>query len=132
MNLFGMLVVLFCYLHDVLYIDNIINDAFGETLYVALILFLLSQTMVQINEMKRFFDRNAATELAFLQAQIKPHFLYNAINTFLSLSRYDIDKARELMISFSEYLRGSFDFKDLSELVPLKKRDPAYAVLCRH
>ena len=120
-NLFSMLVVLFCYAHDVLYIDNIINDSFGETLYVALFLFLLAETMVQINEMKRFFDRNAATELAFLQAQIKPHFLYNAINTFVSLSRYDIEKARELMLSFSEYLRGSFDFKDLSELVSLRE-----------
>ncbi len=75
------------------------------------------KTLIQL---KQSVDRTMTSELAFLQAQIKPHFLYNALNTFVSISLYDIDKARNLIIEFGNYLRRSFDFKDLSQFVPLK------------
>lgn len=75
------------------------------------------KTLIQL---KQSVDKAKASELAFLQAQIKPHFLYNALNTFVSISLYDIDKARNLIIEFGNYLRRSFDFKDLSQLAPLK------------
>ncbi len=74
-------------------------------------------TLIQL---KQSVDKALASELAFLQAQIKPHFLYNALNTFVSISLYDIDKARNLITEFGNYLRRSFDFKDLSQLAPLK------------
>ncbi|ATW25034.1 ATP-binding protein [Candidatus Formimonas warabiya] len=70
--------------------------------------------------LKQSVDQARASELAFLQAQIKPHFLYNALNTFVSISLYDMDKARNLITEFGNYLRRSFDFKDLSQLAPLK------------
>lgn len=70
--------------------------------------------------LKQSADKSIASELAFLQAQIKPHFLYNAINTFVSISRYDVEQARRLLVNFSNYLRRSFDFKDSSQVVPLK------------
>ena len=75
------------------------------------------KTLIQL---KQSADRARASELAFLQAQIKPHFLYNALNTFVSISQYDIDKARNLIIDFGNYLRRTFDFKDLSQLAPLQ------------
>jgi len=75
------------------------------------------KTLIQL---KQSVDKVRASELAFLQAQIKPHFLYNALNTFVSISLYDMDKARNLITEFGNYLRRSFDFKDLSQLAPLK------------
>ena len=75
------------------------------------------KTLIQLKES---VDKARAAEMAFLQAQIKPHFLYNALNTFVSISRYDMDKARNLIIEFGNYLRRSFDFRELSQLVPLK------------
>ncbi|MEN6326215.1 MAG: ATP-binding protein [Syntrophomonas sp.] len=74
-------------------------------------------TLIQL---KRSVDKSIASELAFLQAQIKPHFLHNTINTVVSISRYDTEQARRLLINFSNYLRRSFDFKGLSQFVPLK------------
>ena len=71
-------------------------------------------------QMKISVEKMLASELAFLQAQIKPHFLYNAINTFITIARYDVEKAVSLMISFSQYLRKSFDFKDISQTTVLK------------
>ncbi|MFZ5600759.1 MAG: ATP-binding protein [Bacillota bacterium] len=70
--------------------------------------------------LKQSVDKAIASELRFLQAQIKPHFLYNTINTFVSISRYDVEQARRLLVDFSNYLRRSFDFKGLSQIVPLR------------
>jgi len=76
--------------------------------------------IIQARRMKFYYDNKIAAELAFLQAQIKPHFLFNSLNTFISISYYDIEKARELLTDFSCYLRRSIDFKNLSQFVPLK------------
>lgn len=44
-------------------------------------------------------------EIKTLQAQIHPHFLFNALNTILSLTRIDAEKARKLLRSLSDYIR---------------------------
>ncbi|MEK3780068.1 LytS/YhcK type 5TM receptor domain-containing protein [Paenibacillus sp. FSL R5-0810] len=44
-------------------------------------------------------------EIKTLQAQIHPHFLFNALNTILSLTRIDAVKARKLLRSLSDYIR---------------------------
>ncbi|WP_025718133.1 hybrid sensor histidine kinase/response regulator [Paenibacillus sp. 1-18] len=61
------------------------------------------------------------SEMAFLQAQIKPHFLYNALNVIVSTVAADPDKAAELLMELSQYLRGSFDFQNRESTVPLIK-----------
>lgn len=72
-------------------------------------------------EMRRSAEDAVRSELAFLQAQIKPHFLYNALNTILSLSLEEPQTAHDLLLNLSRYLRGSFDFKNKERLVPLRK-----------
>ncbi|MCD9025291.1 hybrid sensor histidine kinase/response regulator [Cohnella silvisoli] len=72
-------------------------------------------------EMKRSVEEAVRSELAFLQAQIKPHFLYNALNTIISLSLEEPQTAHDLLLYLSRYLRGSFDFKNKEKLVPLRK-----------
>lgn len=72
-------------------------------------------------EMKRSAEDAVRSELAFLQAQIKPHFLYNALNTIITLSLEDPQKTHDLLLNLSRYLRGSFDFKNKQRLVPLRK-----------
>ena len=120
LNVIGMTILLITDVHDILYRTNIINSYFGEIFYGGLFLFMLLQMVIQANRVKLSHDHKTAAELAFLQAQIKPHFLYNALNTFISISHYDMEKARNLLTDFSHYLRRSFDFKDLSQFVPLK------------
>lgn len=119
-NIASMGILLISYVHDDLYWTNIIQSSFDDTIYIGLFLSVLLQIIIQARRIREYFNHKTAAELAFLQAQIKPHFLYNAINTFVSISRYDIDRARSLLINFSSYLRRSFDFKDLSQFVPLK------------
>ncbi|MDF2722133.1 MAG: signal transduction histidine kinase, LytS, partial [Paenibacillus sp.] len=72
-------------------------------------------------EMSRSAEDAMRSELAFLQAQIKPHFLYNALNTIIALSLDEPQTAHDLLLNLSRYLRGSFDFKNKERLVPLHK-----------
>ena len=68
-------------------------------------------------ELKRAVDKAVTSELHFLQAQIKPHFLYNVMNSVIALSRTDPEKAREMLLELSNYLRKSFDFKNTENYV---------------
>ncbi|MBD2868155.1 hybrid sensor histidine kinase/response regulator [Paenibacillus arenilitoris] len=61
------------------------------------------------------------SELAFLQAQIKPHFLYNALNTIIAVCPADPYKAMDLLMELSQFLRSSFDFRSRERLTTVKK-----------
>lgn len=72
-------------------------------------------------ELRTSVQDTIRAEMAFLQAQIKPHFLYNALNVIIATCAVDPDKATDLLIELSHYLRGSFDFQNRDQLVPLYK-----------
>lgn len=58
-------------------------------------------------------------EAAYLQAQISPHFLFNALNSILALSEIDIGRMQKLAEAFTDFLRISFDFLNTQQLVDL-------------
>lgn len=60
-------------------------------------------------------------ESAWLQAQIKPHFLFNTLNSIIALSQFDTERMVEVLNSFSDVLRAKFNFENLDTLVPLDK-----------
>lgn len=71
--------------------------------------------------MKESSENAVKMEVAFLQAQIKPHFIFNVLNSILSLSYIDLDKARVMITDFANFMRGSFSFENTHSLVPLEK-----------
>jgi signal transduction histidine kinase len=71
--------------------------------------------------MKRSIRERLEIEMALIQAQIKPHFLYNTLNTIASLSEIDPDRTRELLADFGSYLQHSFDLRNLDSKVPFEK-----------
>lgn len=75
-------------------------------------------TMVRL---KKTVNSLITAELNFLQAQIKPHFLYNALSVITSLSTREPKRAKELLIHLSDYLRGSFNFENHSGMVALSE-----------
>jgi len=44
-------------------------------------------------------------ELKLVQAQINPHFLFNALNTIIAITRKDGDRARDLLLHLSNFFR---------------------------
>lgn len=47
----------------------------------------------------------AQARLEALQAQIRPHFLFNALNTVIAVSRNDPERARALLMELATFLR---------------------------
>ncbi|MDQ6418452.1 histidine kinase [Paenibacillus sp. LHD-117] len=94
------------------------------SLAVSAVLFftLLNETIQDILRKNRQLQSEAKeAEIAFLRSQIKPHFLYNALNSIASLCIDEPRKAEQLTLDLSHYLRGSFDFKHLESLTTLGK-----------
>lgn len=56
-------------------------------------------------ELQRQSEISARVELKALQSQVDPHFLFNTLGTIVSLVRTDPEKARSLIIDFSDYYR---------------------------
>jgi two-component system sensor histidine kinase LytS len=68
-------------------------------------------------------------EIKALQAQINPHFLFNSLNTIVSLIRTQPDLARRLLIQLGHFFRQNLN-ASLHELVALKQElDHAWAYL---
>ncbi len=58
-------------------------------------------------------------ELKLAQAQVNPHFLFNALNTIIAITRKDADRARDLLMHLSNFFRKNLkrtgDFATLEE-----------------
>lgn len=59
-------------------------------------------------------------EIKSLQAQVNPHFFFNAINTISALIRMDSEKARELLLRLSHFFRSNLQGAR-TNLIPLEK-----------
>ncbi len=121
LNLISIIALFIGSLYDLVYLTNRMESRVEVLFYCSALAALALQMITQAQRIKTYFDNKAAAELRLLQAQIKPHFLYNTINTIISVSRTDAEKARSLLIDFSQYLRSSFDFKASDQLVALSK-----------
>jgi LytS/YehU family sensor histidine kinase len=51
-------------------------------------------------------------ELNLLRSQIRPHFLFNSLNSVSSLTMTDPGKAQEMVIKLSSFMRYSLDTRD--------------------
>ncbi|WP_144027356.1 hybrid sensor histidine kinase/response regulator [Paenibacillus selenitireducens] len=69
--------------------------------------------------MKTSIREAIQNEQAFYQAQIKPHFLYNALNSVISFCYTDGEKAAHLLFMLSQYLRHILDMDRSTPFVPL-------------
>lgn len=71
-------------------------------------------------ELRINVHRALRTEIKFLQSQIKPHFIHNALNTIISISRKDHERAILLLVEFSNYLRGCFEHENLEDSISVE------------
>ncbi len=72
-------------------------------------------------DLQASLDKIMNTETAYMSAQMKPHFLYNALSTIAECCETDSREAGRLIVSLSKYLRQTLDYDNLSGIVPLKK-----------
>ncbi len=79
----------------------------------------LISTQLEISKVGKLRELAAKAEVKALQAQINPHFLFNALNTIIALLRVNPDNARELIVSLSSYLR--YNIEETSTFVDISK-----------
>lgn len=91
-----------------LYYDKV-NGVSYTNENLAIGLSTLISTQIEIRKVSKFKELATKAELKALQAQINPHFLFNALNTIVSFLRFDPNRARDLIVNLSNYLRYNID-----------------------
>ncbi len=76
---------------------------------LALGLSQIISTQLEISKLGEVKLMANKAEIKALQAQINPHFLFNALNTIISFIRLNPNRARELIINLSTYLRYNLE-----------------------
>ena len=59
-------------------------------------------------------------ELKMLRSQIRPHFLFNSLNSISSLTMSNPEKAQEMVVKLSEFMRYSLNYTE-EKLISLDK-----------
>jgi len=72
----------------------------------------LFSTQIELSRIEEQAKLLNISELKALQAQINPHFLFNSINTIVSLIRTSPEKARDLLVKLGAYFRNSLYHSD--------------------
>ncbi len=88
------------------------NSITSVDIQLALGLGQLFSTQLEISEADEKVRLLEKAELKALQAQINPHFLFNALNTIISYTRTDIAIARKLLIDLGNYFRNNLQKVD--------------------
>ncbi len=86
----------------------------GVTMYViSFLFFFLAKTIKQLRDKeeheKRISKLLKQTELEALKSQINPHFLFNSLNSINALTRLNPEKASEMILQLSDYMRYSLN-----------------------
>jgi len=75
--------------------------------------------IINFRELKEKSEREARltallkeTELSMLRSQIRPHFLFNSLNSISSLTMTDPARAQEMVIKLSEFMRYSLNLSE--------------------
>jgi two-component system LytT family sensor kinase len=86
---------------------------------LALGLSQLISTQLEISKVGTLKELATKAEIKALQAQINPHFLFNALNTIVSFMRFNPTAARELIVNLSTYLR--YNIEEINTFVDISK-----------
>ncbi|PAV27673.1 hypothetical protein CIL05_20695 [Virgibacillus profundi] len=73
-----------------------------------------------LTDLQASIKERLGMEAAWLQAQIRPHFLLNTLNAIVSLSEIDTPRMARLLEKLAHYLQSSFYLKNLDKVVPLQ------------
>lgn len=76
-------------------------------------------TQLELANLQKMAELATKAELKALRAQINPHFLFNSLNTIVSLCRTNSEEARHLIIELSDFFRRSL--KSVREFVTIQE-----------
>ncbi len=87
--------------------------------YYMMIYYMNLQEKIQNEERLKSLVKE--TELKALRSQLRPHFLFNSLNSISSLTITSPEKAQDMLIKLSEFFRYSLGKKEDSQLTTFKQ-----------
>lgn len=107
----------------VLGVDSYADVTSINPLVIPLFIFTQAIVIAQTQREQEVQIRQASealikSEIAFLRAQIKPHFLYNALNTLMWATDKSPEQTKYLIFHLSNVLRASYHFDYAKQVVP--------------
>ncbi|MBI3133484.1 MAG: histidine kinase [Bacteroidetes bacterium] len=97
--------------------------AFSQVTFFSVVLWLMNYIKRQTEKAKLQQEADnlfRQAELTRLRQQLQPHFLFNSLNSINSLVMTDPQKARQMVLNLSDFLRGTLK-EDESKTVPLRE-----------
>ncbi len=88
---------------------------------VSLLLLHCAINMEQSIRLQEEKHENEVNKTLMMLTQIKPHFIYNSLNTIYYLCDKDPKEAQKAISEFSDYLRGNIDSLTTDEEISFKK-----------
>ncbi|MDO8965327.1 sensor histidine kinase [Algoriphagus sp.] len=122
--------VLKWWLNDAPYLDFLTNSFYLRWAILALADQLISVLALVVSQLERqeeiqkreaqMLQLSKDAELAQLRQQLQPHFLFNSLNSINALVISQPQKAREMVLQLSDFLRGTIR-KDSQQWIPLEE-----------
>jgi sensor histidine kinase YesM len=101
------------------FLKNTLTVRIIEGVMIYALLVTIYYLVINYRELKEKSEREARllallreSELNLLRSQIRPHFLFNSLNSISALTMTDPEKAREMVIKLAEFMRYSLNFQD--------------------
>ncbi|AZK47290.1 response regulator [Paenibacillus lentus] len=80
----------------------------------------LKSRVLSLTKLKRSVNERLRIEAAWLQAQIKPHFILNTFTAIAELSRVDMERMDALVEELDNFIRLSIDFQNSDQAASLE------------
>lgn len=100
----------------------------GMYVRISFLIFALNFLRLTILRIYRVWRENYKLEqqleisrLELMNSQIRPHFIYNTLNSIRALIRLDPERAYQAVYDFSTYLRGNMHSLQEKELIPFQE-----------
>ena len=87
------------------------------SIMIMFIFILLDQVDYSIRQQKE----NAAQQASIAVLQMRPHFIYNTLMSIYYLCKQDAEKAQQVILDFSSYLRQNFTAIAKADAIPFEE-----------
>ena len=108
-------------LHDVDLFRSIFNALNALAFLLPLYLIYFSLHIEQGRKMLKQKEELTAARINLMVSQIQPHFIYNSLTAIIAMIDVDPEKAKDSVVSFSDYLRVNLNALKDAKLVPFEK-----------
>lgn len=85
---------------------------------VNMLRFIFTEFLKKVKENKELTQSLQRSRAELMASQIKPHFIYNTLNSIRTLIKVDPETAQQTVYDFSTYLRSNLDNVGERELIP--------------